>query len=264
MKRGEIVAVNIRPCPEWLFMVFGSVLAGAVPVGIVFTYTDGSDLIAMMKKLGKCSLLALDSDEDGNNWEIVNKLVDDYSVDGHVSSTAMPNLRYLVGHNCKDGISGIKTVDDLLAVEINGVQLPELAEDEPAILFQTSGSTGVPKLAAHTHASLMSYRRTSGYEYFSNQHRSFNNRPFNWIGGFPISVLLGQTRVAMSGMGEAPKDQLSRIIEIIAEENVTCAFVLPPHVLAIADRQVSSVTKQICNVRKVSKKYHFRYSKFCI
>ena len=57
VKPKEIVAINLKPCQDWLFLTFGAMFAGAVPISISFTYTDGSDVIAMMKKLKTCSML---------------------------------------------------------------------------------------------------------------------------------------------------------------------------------------------------------------
>ncbi|XP_045176113.1 acetyl-coenzyme A synthetase-like [Mercenaria mercenaria] len=96
IRKQEIVAVKLRCCPEWLFATYGAMMAGAIPVSITFTYTDGSDLIAMMEKLKKCSLLVLDPGLESINWNILRTLLDEYKVDSKVRSKKMPYFRHFM------------------------------------------------------------------------------------------------------------------------------------------------------------------------
>ena len=48
VKPSEIIAISMRSCSHWLYAVFGAMLAGAQPIDLSLTYTDGSDVIAMM------------------------------------------------------------------------------------------------------------------------------------------------------------------------------------------------------------------------
>ena len=68
--------LNVRPCPEWLYLTFGSILAGIVVVGKSFTNKDGGDLVDIVNKLRTCSLLVLDPGVDGQNWENVSKVLE--------------------------------------------------------------------------------------------------------------------------------------------------------------------------------------------
>ena len=155
VKKTEFVAVSMRHCSEWLYAVFGAVLAGARPVSLSFTYTDGSDVVAMMKKLQTCSLFVLDPGEEEENWAVFRKLVEDYDKTGSVKSKKMPYLRYLICHDRPKDNNDILTLRTMMSWEMPDVDLPKAAPDDIFALFQTSGSTGVPKAVAHTHHSFI-------------------------------------------------------------------------------------------------------------
>ena len=59
IRRNEIVAISFRAFPDWLFVNFGIMLAGAIPIGVSFTYTDGSDVIAPLQRLETYSAMFL-------------------------------------------------------------------------------------------------------------------------------------------------------------------------------------------------------------
>ena len=142
VKPKEIVAINLRTCPEWLYTAFGAMMAGAVPFGISFTYTDGSDFIAVMEQLKSCSCLVMDPGVDGENWNILSKLIESHDQNGAVTSEKMPDLRYLIG-NDPEKMAGVKPLNDLLADDQNKQELPDLQSDDLAGLFQTSGSGNI-------------------------------------------------------------------------------------------------------------------------
>lgn len=93
VKPGELVAINIRPCPEWLYLAFGSMFAGAAPVCISFTYKDENDLRTLMNKMVNCTMLVLDPGVDDEIWSIVEHMVDSVSPDGTATCLNIPSLR---------------------------------------------------------------------------------------------------------------------------------------------------------------------------
>ncbi|XP_045190693.2 uncharacterized protein LOC123547563 [Mercenaria mercenaria] len=227
VQKDEVVAINVRSCPQWLYLTFGAMLRGARPVGIVYTYTDGSDLVAMMEKLQTCSLLVMDPGMDGANWKIVKDLVEVGS-DGKVSSSKMPYLRYLVGYEPGESIHmpDVLSFNDMIKEVPEDISLPVIVENDIAFLFQTSGSTGVPKLVTHTHRSLMYLRYISKGSENTGQ---FGDRPFPWLGGFPLNVLYGGKRVTLSGFCNIPEDRVKFIIEVVKrEENIFVISLMPP------------------------------------
>ena len=228
IQQQEIVAINVRPCPEWLFITFGAMIAGAIPASISFTYKDGSDVIALMQKLGKCAMIVVDPGDSDEQWNILRELLDEHSADGNVRSTKMPCLRHMIVTNFPRNVKNVKTFKQLMStVAVNDVSLPEVAEDDVVALFQTSGSTGAPKLVAHTYKSY-----GAGLIYDEENKEIFedilfNDRPFAWFGGFPYTVMLGQTRVTVSGKCPPAEDKIGFLIDVIKRERCAIVLTLP-------------------------------------
>ncbi|MEV0670389.1 class I adenylate-forming enzyme family protein [Mycobacterium sp. NPDC050441] len=73
-------------------------------------------------------------------------------------------------------------------------RLTELEADvdgcDPLAIVYTSGSTGPPKGAVHTHASLIGHQRNlNAIRGLTGDDRLFCNSPFFWIGGFAFGLL---------------------------------------------------------------------------
>jgi len=241
IKRDEIVGINMRPCPEWIYVLVGCMMAGVKAVGLAFTYTDGSDLVAMMAKLRTCSLLVLDPGANEENWQVFHRLLDAYSDTGRVRSSKMPYLRYFLGHKFPDSITQVRALTSCLEEKHDDVELPEINAPDIAFLFQTSGSTGVPKLVAHTHASMTAVGRMRGAKWFQSETILFNDRPFQWIGGFPMNLVTGSTRVCKSGWAIFEEDKVATNIDIIAREQCNLALALPPMMHAMMKHKVRIV-----------------------
>lgn len=245
VKPGEFVAVNLRCCPQWLYVAFGTMCAGACVASISFTYKDGSDLVATMEMIAKCSMLVMDPGENGVNWKIVKPLIDKFSSDGLVTSKKLPYLRYVVGYEgSKETImTGVKLLDDLVNAKHPDISLPEIHKDSLGLLLQTSGSTGVPKLVALSQRNIMFLRQstTAGGGYLEQKNVQFNDRPFTWTGGFPWSIISGQKRVTINGFEPIPKDKVAGIIDIVTREKCNFLIALPPMLHALINRKVRNI-----------------------
>lgn len=247
IRRHEVVAINVRSCPDWLYATFGAMLAGAIPASVSFTYKDGSDLTALMEKMKNCSLLIVDPGLNNINVDILGSLLNECHADGSVMSKRMPYLRYLVGI-AFDGNQHplqVKSFQDLLREQHTDIVLPKINEDDISGLFQTSGSTGLPKLVAHTHITAMKAAGGGVYEMLSNKYILFNDRPFNWGGGYPLSIFTGQTRVTFNGFCELPNDRISFMIDVIEKERCSMVFALPSLMHELIKRQVIILNSHI-------------------
>ncbi|XP_045179237.2 medium-chain acyl-CoA ligase ACSF2, mitochondrial-like [Mercenaria mercenaria] len=239
VKKGEVIAVNVRNCPEWLYIVIGAMMTGAIAVSISFTYTDGSDLIAIMEKLRNCCLLVLDPGVAGANWNIVKKFIKTQNGKGRVRSDKMPYLRYLITHKDEDYAemqNNLHLVDFLEQLN-DDIQLPKVEEDDIAFLFQTSGSTGVPKLVAHTHRAIRVCQQVATEAVAADKSIAYNDRPFAWIGGFPLTLISGIKRVTVSGFCSPPEDRAAFVIEVAKREKCSSVSVLPQMVHEFIRRQ---------------------------
>ena len=242
VKPSEIVAISMRSCPQWLYAVFGAMIAGVRPIGLSFTYTDGSDVIALMKQLQTCSVFVLDPGAEDENWKVFLNLVNSFDDKGNVQSDKMPYLRNLIYHDCeKRQTPNVLTVEQMMKWNDTDITLPCLKPDDIAMMFQTSGSTGVPKVVAHSHRTLVNV--VGGLpddfkEYLDTKGSLFNDRSFTWAGGFPFNVMCGTTRVTRSGFGEPPEDLTGFLIDVIKQEKCTDLLVLPGLLNMFLERQV--------------------------
>ena len=240
VKHSEFVAVSLRSSSKWLYSVFGAAIAGARPISVSFTYTDGSDVIAMMKKLQSCSLVILDLGENEANWNIFRTLIQHTNKNGNVMSKQMPYLRYLICQDRPSDYSDVLTLEDVLSWETPDVVLPEINPDDIFTLFQTSGSTGVPKPVAHTHKSFIGIATnwSKAIRMEKDDDILYNDRPFPWIGGFPLVFVTGHTRVTLSGYCQPPDDEVGHVIDVIKRERCTSTFLLPRPLYNLICRQV--------------------------
>ena len=249
VKPSEIIAISMRSCSHWLYAVFGAMIAGAQPIGLSFTYTDGSDVIAMMKKLRTCSAIILDPGAEGENWNVFLKLVNSYDDKGNVQSDKMPYLRYLIYHDSSNKQTpNVLTMEQIMKWNNPDITLPYLKSDDIAMMFQTSGSTGVPKVVAYTHGTFVNVvgGLSDDFKGFLDPKGSlFNDRPFTWAGGFPFTILSGKTRVTRSGFCEPPEDLVGFLIDVIKRERCTDLFALPGLLNMFLERQVVLVINMI-------------------
>ncbi|XP_053383439.1 crotonobetaine/carnitine--CoA ligase-like [Mercenaria mercenaria] len=192
VKERELVAVNLRTCPEWLYITFGAMMAGAIPVPIAFVYEDGSDIIEVMKRLEKCSTLVMDPGWDGENLKIIKRLVNSCNDSGEVECEQMPYLRNLIVHDPANIEPQFKCrrLDDLVNETDNEIKLPPIDEDEIAVLLQTSGSTGIAKLVAHTHKSLLLTCLFQDCGWFTPENVYFNDPHSRGLEDCPCLVSL--------------------------------------------------------------------------
>ena len=174
VRNSEFIAISMRNSSKWLYATFGAVLAGARPVSISFTYTDGSDVVAMMQKLQTCSLLFLDPGAEEENWFVFKKLIQEHKKNGDVRSEMMPYLRYLICHHRPKDSDEVLDLQEIMSWETPEVTLPEIDAVDICALFQSSGSTGVPKVIAHTHKSFI-----AGAHLWTNVIGSKNKIHFN-------------------------------------------------------------------------------------
>ena len=240
VKYGECIAVVTRTCPEWLYVTFGAMLAGARVTSIVFTYKDGSDVIDLMDKIGNCSMIILDPGFEESNWTILKSLLDGYTPDGKARSSKLPYIRNLLFIQSPANES-VTTVGQLLEQDHSAILLPEVNPTDIAYLFQTSGSTGVPKLVAQSYRSIVGMGNLMSSDFFTSSDIYFSDRPFTWGGGFPVGLFIGQTRVTVSGFCPEPEDMVTYYIEVIQTEKCTAAGMFTTMIQELDRRYVSTV-----------------------
>ncbi|WP_418002344.1 acyl-CoA synthetase [Mycobacterium sp. PDNC021] len=149
VRRGDAVALIAPNCDELITATLAAQLAGiAAPINGALSPEHISELV---RRSGARILITADSELDASAWAIAERLVADGLID-----TVL-----LIGPTGADPIA-IPTVVGAkvgslarLAADYDGAQFRGDApqSSDLAALFHTGGTTGAPKLAAHTHAN---------------------------------------------------------------------------------------------------------------
>ena len=242
VKRSDYVAISVRTSPEWLYAFFGTMFAGAIPVTLPFTYKDGSDVVAFMKKLQTCTTLVIDPGLDDEQWKIFVKLVNTYNANGNVQSDKITSLRLLICTHQPKECSAVLTFSEMMSGKDVIEVLPKIEPDYASSVFQTSGSTGLPKPSIGTHDQfVIACNSIMTFYKMNSESIIFNDRPFMWGGGFPFSLLTGQKRIARLETTAPPKDHVSWMFDVVKQERCTHVFALPLDIHSMLERQVNSL-----------------------
>ncbi|HVM07990.1 MAG TPA: class I adenylate-forming enzyme family protein [Acidimicrobiales bacterium] len=143
--RGDRVAVLSANNPEWCLAFWGTVDLGAILVGLNGWWkTD--EILYGLEDSGSKILVA-----DKGRFERIKDDLD-----------SLKDLEAVFLADCTaadvglDGDPRIHTFDELLQRRGAGMPTSEIAEDDEAVIFYTSGTTGRPKGAISTHRSMIS------------------------------------------------------------------------------------------------------------
>lgn len=224
VQKGDIVAIDMPNFPEWLYLFFGTMQAGAIPVGIAFKNKDLSNVIAMLQKNDRCSVIVTSHTEHDDTWSVLRQYLDEVRPDGSVSSLALPYLKYVFLRygNSTQGINDANDIREILKENHDDVSLPELSGDDIAFGKQSSGSTGPSKLVTRTHKSFMKsfYKQLNQPNY---RVKVFNDNCFCWVGGFPFNVINGFTRLTLVNEEGFPFEKRKQLtFRVIVDEQCIC------------------------------------------
>ncbi|RYJ06147.1 MAG: long-chain fatty acid--CoA ligase, partial [Actinomycetales bacterium] len=134
--RGDRVAVFMGNRVEWVDILFGATTMGAicVPVNVLLTgsdvnavFADATPKVVVVDALAESPLLALET---------------------------LPELVVTVGEvSLPAGVTSVPFADLLTGSDDPGHW--DVGGDDPAMMYYTSGTTGRPKAAMHSHAGIL-------------------------------------------------------------------------------------------------------------
>ncbi|HEX8302259.1 class I adenylate-forming enzyme family protein [Sphingomonas sp.] len=154
VKKGDRIALAMRNLPEWPAIFFAGASIGAIMVPLNAWWTGGELEYALNDSGAKLLFV------DGERHE---RLKDCY--------TKLPALERVVVSRAKGELDGsasrlevlIGTRSDWASLEDIGFPDVEIAPDDDATIFYTSGTTGSPKGALGTHRNFSTNIMSSGY-----------------------------------------------------------------------------------------------------
>ncbi len=153
--KGDRVALAMRNLPEWPAIFFAAVSIGAILVPLNAWWTGGE----LEYGLRDCGARVLFLDGERHD-RLAARLAD------------LPDLERVVVGRCEGALpEGVDRLEDLIGPPGGWAALPDialpadpdLAPDDDATIFYTSGTTGHPKGALGTHRNLASNILSSAY-----------------------------------------------------------------------------------------------------
>jgi len=160
--KGDRVALAMRNLPEWPVAFFAIATLGAIVVPLNAWWT-GAELEYGLADSG-AKLLIVDAERHA-------RLQDRYAV--------LPELKGVIVARATGPVAGAARLEDWIGGPKDWVNLPdaalpsaEIAPDDDATIFYTSGTTGSPKGALGTHRNLITNILSAGY----NAARTFLRR----------------------------------------------------------------------------------------
>jgi len=150
--KGDRVAVLSQNNPEWCLAFWATVSQGAILVGLNGWWTT-DEIEYGLQDSGAKVLVA-----DRKRFERIAGSLD-----------AAPDLEHVFLVDCTaadvglEGDARIHTFDELTGEPTSDFVDEEIAEDDPAVIFYTSGTTGRPKGAISTHRSMIANLQNTMY-----------------------------------------------------------------------------------------------------
>ena len=171
---------------EFVVAMLAAARIGAVVVPFT-TFATARELGEQLRAADIAILLATPS---FRSHDYVRRCAESIGVDRgdpleRIFVASAPQLRYVV-FDLADVARLSTTVDEALLTAME----EDVDGSDPLAIVYTSGSTGAPKGAVHTHSSLLTHQRNlNEIRGLTAEDRLFCNSPFFWIGGLAFGLL---------------------------------------------------------------------------
>ncbi len=215
IKKGDKVAILMMNCLEWLPVYFGILKSGALAVPLNYRYS--AEEIRYCLNLAEVSALIFGPEFIGRVESIVKNLT-------------QVRLMFFAGENRP---SFAESYDRLTANCCSSDPGVQLSEDDDAVIYFSSGTTGFPKAILHKHRMLTEAAVTEQKHHLQGREDIFLCIPplyhtgakMHWFG----SLIAGSKAILLRGI------RPEWILRTISEENITIAWLLVPWAQDILD-----------------------------
>lgn len=223
IKKGDKVAILLMNCLEWLPIYFGILKTGAVAVPLNFRYT--AEEIKYCLDLSDSVALIFGPEFIDRMESIINQI---------------PKVKtiFYAGENRP---LFAESYDRLTANCSSQAPPIKLSDNNDAVIYFSSGTTGFPKAILHTHRSLMSAAITEQAHHGQTREDNFLCIPplyhtgakMHWFG----SLISGSKAVLLRGV------KPEWILKTVSEEKITIVWLLVPWAQDILDAIESGEVK---------------------
>ncbi len=236
VKKGDRVAIQLPNCPQYIIAYYGVMYLGAIVANVNPLYTV--DEISNILKITNATIMItfsmiLDTvheacEKVGLSTVIVTA-VTDYVKDMPQSTKAMLDLPDAWHH-----------FSELIEPESDmGWPRVPIAPEDPALIMFTGGTTGVPKGAVHTHASVMAatlqfhvWQTTNSGNYSLEQRTSLAMMPFFHSAG--NNVTLNPSIYGCATLILIPRFEIDEFMEALAGvPEIRQALLVPTIITAV-------------------------------
>ncbi len=236
----DVVTLLMPSVPETFFALWGAEIAAiANPVNY---FLDATQIAGIMKEAGAKALIAADASIFPDIWPKVDAI-----------RAAMPDLKVFRVGGGNTRIPGVVAYESGLDEQpADRLVAPKPADrDTVAALFHTGGTTGLPKLAKHTHGALtlMAWTNTLMFD-LGPGTVLLNPLPQFHVGGSLFGALApianGWTVVIPTPLGARNPNVVRDYWGIVARNRVTIGGAVPTSLAAIMnvpreDHDISSL-----------------------
>lgn len=215
VKKGEKVGILLMNCLEWLPIYFGILKSGAVAVPLNYRYS--AQEIQYCVELADVEILIFGPEFTDRIQEIADTL-------------SVHRLLFYMGAKCPDFAESFPMETSNYSSKAPAI---ELADDDLAAIYFSSGTTGFPKAILHRHGALMHSALAEQNHHGQQKDDIFLCIPplyhtgakMHWFG----SLVSGGTAVLLKGT------QPEHILRAASDEHCTIVWLLVPWAQDILD-----------------------------
>ena len=213
----DVVALFGPNSIEWMIGALAVIMVG----GIVFQMSGSTDFEMAYKKTN-CKVLILCTTLNTQSLESMIQMTGRFRQKLYYRQNIEKDFDITIFIRESEFIkchSLFRTVFDVADLKDD---FPFLFPEDTILLFETSGSTGIPKLVPRTHFDFVNISHEEG------QTIIYNDRPFSWSGGTPFTdMCASRTRVFTASDVALMGKSTEKIWNTIKKEKCTHATLMP-------------------------------------
>ncbi len=237
--KGDHVALWVANSADWVRMLFAAARIGMIVIPINTRYKS-SELEYILRQSDARALLMMDNCWGIDYPELLSNVIPDLASQrpGDIRSDALPELRAIFSWGDTTPPGAI-AMNSLLQTPANGERVRTAAEavqpGDPVLICYTSGTTGRPKGAIHSHAVVRQSMNVARAMGMKTGDAVLGHMPFYHVAGLFMGIL----PAAVHGMSLIVMRDWSadRALDLVEAEKIAHFGGIPTHFLDCFDAQ---------------------------